>query len=557
MYWNYEYVNQKFPAETRNLWTIKEVVETTAKYGDKIYLIDPVQKKKYSYGQSNIIANNIANSLIELGLRKNDTIGIYMTNRPETIFTLFAVGKAGLVEVPINSNLRVPEITHMVNNAQISTIVVDSNKDFLQILSKVADATSVLKRVIVLGDMSIVPQMRAKAFSLDEMIKNGSDSNPQVQVSASDNYVVFFTSGTTGLPKGAPISNKTFIMAAKSVAAVPGVTRDSRNYTCLPLFHANAQLYSMATMRLLGATLILSDRFSPKKFWNEINENQATYFNSIGGMMQILDSAFKPADVPQHTAKFVFVGGTPAELWERFEKKFRVDVFEGYSMSEVPVVFINMHPDKSKRKVGSFGKPVFPDLDRKTRVVDDANQELKVGIGELVQWGSDDFCTKSYLNAPEADKEAFDSEGWFHSGDLVRKDEDGHHYFVDRKKFMIRVAGENVSAFEVEDVVNAYPAVAQSAVVPVPDPLREEEIKAFVKLKEGTKTIDYTDFIKFCCSRLAYFKVPRYVEIIDDFPKTATERIKKVEMKNEEKKRKDHGWDRNKEIPDWKERFVS
>ena len=556
MYWSYEYVNQKYPVETKDAWTIKEAVEATAVYGDRVYLIDAVKGNKYTYGQSNIIANKIANSLINIGLRKYETIGIYMTNKPETIFTLFAVGKAGVVEVPINSNLRVPEITHMVNNAQISTIVVDSNKDFLHTLSKVAEATSVLKKVIVLGDMSIVPQMNAEVFSFAEMIKNGADSNPQIQVSASDNYVIFFTSGTTGLPKGAPISNKTFILAAKSVSAVPVITKDSRNYTCLPLFHANAQLYSMTTMRLLGATLILSDRFSTKKFWKEITENGATYFNSIGGMMQILDAAFKPEDVPDHTAKAVFVGGTPADLWERFEKKFRVSVFEGYSMSEVPVLFGNFHPDKNKRKTGSFGKPIFPDLDRKTRVVDDENKELRVGTGELVQMGGTDFCTKSYLNAPEADKEVFDSEGWFHSGDLVRKDEDGYHYFVDRKKFMIRVAGENVSAFEVEDVVNAYPAIAQSAVVPVPDALREEEIKAFVKLKEGVEKIDYTDFIKFCATRLAHFKVPRYVEIVDDFPKTATERIKKVEMKNNEKQRKDHGWDRNKEIPDWKGKFV-
>jgi crotonobetaine/carnitine-CoA ligase len=128
--------------------------------------------------------------------------------------------------------------------------------------------------------------------------------------------------------------------------------------------------------------------------------------------------------------------------------------------------------------------------------------------------------------------------------------------FVDRKKFMIRVAGENVSAFEVEDVINGYPDIAQSAVIPVPDALREEEIKAFVKLKEGRNQLDFSDLIQFCAQRLAYFKVPRFIEIISEFPKTATERIKKVELKNLEKQRTEHGWDRNKEIPDWKERFT-
>jgi crotonobetaine/carnitine-CoA ligase len=443
----------------------------------------------------------------------------------------------------------------MVNNAEISAVIVDSDPQLLQTLSEVAATTPVLSKVIVVGDMSIVPPMKAQVISFDSMVSNISDSNPDSNISSSDDYCIFFTSGTTGLPKGAPISHKTFILSAKSACAVPGITQHSRNYTCLPLFHANAQLYSMTAMRLLGATLILSDKFSPKKLWNEISQYNATYFNSIGGMMQILDSAFKPEDVPDHTAKFVFVGGTPVELWERFEKKFKVDIFEGYSMSEVPVIFGNIHPEKSFRKVGSFGKPIFLDLGRKTGVVDDNNKELTAGVGELVQMGSD-FCTRGYWKAPEANKEAFDEEGWFHSGDLVRIDEEGYHYFVDRKKFMIRVAGENVSAFEVEDVINGYPDIAQSAVIPVPDALREEEIKAFVKLKEGRNQLDFSDLIQFCAQRLAYFKVPRFIEIISEFPKTATERIKKVELKNLEKQRTEHGWDRNKEIPDWKERFT-
>jgi crotonobetaine/carnitine-CoA ligase len=123
----------------------------------------------------------------------------------------------------------------------------------------------------------------------------------------------------------------------------------------------------MMAMRLMGTSLVLSDRFSPGKFFLEINRHRATYFNSIGGMMQILDAAFESTPVPEHTAKYVFVGGTPVELWRRFEEKFRVTIFEGYSQSESPVLFINGHPDAQKRKVGSFGVPVFPDLGRKPR----------------------------------------------------------------------------------------------------------------------------------------------------------------------------------------------
>lgn len=554
MYWSYEFISQKLPSEIRSEWTIKKVVEKTAALlGEQVYLIDPITGNQFSYKKSNELSNKIAHSLMSLGLAKGDRLGVYMNNRPDYVFTLFATGKGGFIEVPINPNLREPEIRYMVDAAEISTVIVEANKEFLETLASVSAQTRVLKNVIVRGERTDLPDFQARVSYLNDLTPSADDSNPRVAVEPADNYCIFFTSGTTGLPKGAPISHKTFVLAAKSVSATP-VTRESRNYTCLPLFHANAQLYSVMGMRCLGASLVLSDRFSPKKFWKEINDYQATYFNSIGGMMQILDAAFKPEEVPPHTAKFVFVGGTPVALWERFERKFRVEVFEGYSMSEAPVLFGNFHPDKAKRKIGAFGKPIFPDLGRRMRIVDDKNEEIKVGIGELVQQG-EDFITKAYWNAPEANKEAFDDQGWFHSGDLVRIDEDGYCYYVDRKKFMIRVAGENVSAFEVEDVVNSYPAVAQSAAIPVPDPLRDEEIKVLVKLKDGVKTLDMEDLIRYCSTKLGSFKVPRYVEIIEEFPKTATERIQKVQLKELEKKRQDHGWDRNKEIPDWRTKF--
>jgi len=386
---------------------------------------------------------------------------------------------------------------------------------------------------------------------MEDLLVKAEDVNPDIPVRGEDPCVIFFTSGTTGMPKGAPITHKIFLLAAQSVLAIPWTGPNTRNYTALPLFHANAQLYSMMAMRCMGTSLVLSDRFSPKKFFVEINRHQATYFNSIGGMMQILDAAFESTSVPKHTARYVFVGGTPVELWQRFEEKFHVTIFEGYSQSESPVLFLNAHPDLGKRKVGSFGVPVFADLGRKTKIVGEDGQDAPEGrdvTGELLQIG---FNMKGYWGEEEKTKDAF-TDGWLHSGDVVRRDEDGFHYFVDRLKFMIRKGGENISAFEIEDVINSYPGISESSVVPVPDPLREEEIKAFIMPTEGTR-IDLKGLIRHCVAKLAYFKVPRFVEIVDAFPKTATERIQKMELKEKEKRKSDHGWDRDKEMPDWKE----
>ena len=551
MYWSYEYISQKLLPELKSEWTIKGVVEITASLlGEKVFLIDPITGHQFSYKKSNELSNQIAHSLMGLGLTKGSRVGIYMTNRPEYVFVLFATGKAGFAEVPINPNLREPEIKHMIDTAGISTVIVEPNEEFLRILSSVSAQTRVLKNVIIQGEKTNLPDFRAEVIYASDMIRSADDSNPRVEIEPADNYCIFFTSGTTGLPKGAPISHKTFVLAAKSVLATP-VTRESRNYTCLPLFHANAQLYSMMAMRCMGTSLVLSDRFSPKKFFLEISRHQATYFNSIGGMMQILDAAFESIPVPEHTAKYVFVGGTPLELWRRFEEKFHVTIFEGYSQSESPVLFLNAHPDSDKRKVGSFGIPVFTDLGRRTKIVGGDGQDAPEGqdiTGELLQIG---FNMKGYWREEEKTKDAF-TDGWLHSGDVVRRDEDGFHYFVDRLKFMIRKGGENISAFEIEDVINSYPGISESSVVPVPDPLREEEIKAFVLPTEGTG-IDLKGLIRHCVAKLAYFKVPRFIEIVDAFPKTATERIQKMELKEKEKKRSDHGWDRDKEIPDWKE----
>lgn len=552
MYWSYKYISKKFLSEVKDAWTVKDVVEKTAVLGDQIYLIYAPSGESYTYEQSNRLSNKIAHSLMKIGLRKGDRVGIYMSNRPEYIFTLFAVGKTGMIEVPINTNLRRQEIAHIVKKARISTIFVESHNKFLETLSQVAAQVPGLENVIILGDAADLPPLSQKVYFLSQLMEAADDINPAVEVLGSDDYSIIFTSGTTGLPKGAVISNKTFILAALSGGAMP-VSRESRNYTCLPLFHTNAQVYSTMTYRCLGGSLVLSDRFSPQKFWQEIIKYQASSFNSIGGMMQILDSAFTHQEVPAHPARCVLVGGTPAALWERFEKKFGVDIYEGYSMSEAPVVFLNIHPDKEKRKIGSFGKPVFSDLGRRFKVVNDNNEEIKAGTGELLQRG-EGFITKGYWNAPEADAEAFD-DGWFHTGDVVRLDEDGYFYFVDRNKFMIRVAGENVSAFEVEDIVNSYPAVAQSAAIPVPDPIRDEEIKVLIKLKEGVQKLDFEELIRHCATHLAYFKVPRYLEVVEDFPKTATERIQKVLLKEREKQKEDHDWDRNKEIPHWKSQF--
>ncbi|MEH6941396.1 AMP-binding protein [Bacillus sp. JJ722] len=550
MTWNsYENISKKLLPEIKDLWTVKDIVEKSANLGDEIYLIYAPTGKEYTYEESNLIANKIAYSLASLGLRKGDRIGIYMTNKPEYVFTLFAVAKLGLIEVPINPIFREAEISYMVNKAEITAIISDQDDNSVKILENVSTKSTFLKHIIVAGDVKQRHEASVEIHSLTNLMKTAKDTNPNIYIDESDPFSIMFTSGTTGLPKGAITSNKTAILASLS----GGVTgkRKLRSYNCLPLFHANAQLYSTLGSRCLGATYVMGDKFSARNFFKDIIKYQADSFICVGGMMQILDATYAPEDVPNHPAKFVRVGGTPPALWKRFEEKFKVEVYEGYSMTEAPVPFQNGHPEKEKRKVGSLGKPLFNDLGRQVKLVDNQGDEVKVGIGELLQKGKG-FLTKGYWNSPEAEKEAFDDEGWFRTGDVFRVDEEGYYYFVDRNKFMIRVGGENVSAFEVEAVVNSHPAVSECAAIPVEDPFKDEEIKMIIKLTDGYNDVDFKEIVKLCAKKMAYYKIPRFFEVIDDFPKTPTERIQKIKLKENEKKNSNHGWDRNIELPEWR-----
>jgi crotonobetaine/carnitine-CoA ligase len=553
MWCDYAEIRKKLYRGVDKLDTVRGLLDLTAELGDKTWMVDAVTGREYGYAESNLTANRVANALKGLGHKKGDRVGFFMANSPRCVLTILGIMKGGMIAVPMNPNFRDAEVDYLSRRAEIATIVVDPDPGHIKILTDVLRVNGVLRNIVCYGETDGPANGDGRLTGMNGLLGSATDSDPGIAVGGDDPCAIFFTSGTTGMPKGAPVTNRIYLLAAQSVLAIPLTHGGTRNYTALPLSHANAQLYSMTAMRCLGASWVLSDRFSPTKFFQEIKRHEATYFNSIGGMMQILDAAFDGKPVPEHTARYVFVGGTPRALWERFEKKFGVTIFEGYSQSESPVLFLNANPDPARRKLGSFGIPVFPDLGRRTAIRIDTGADAPEGqdaTGELIQIG---FNMKGYWEEEEKSKEVFE-DGWLHSGDVITRDRDGFHFFVDRMKFMIRKGGENISAFEVEAAVNSYPNVSESSAVPVPDPLREEEIKIFVKPVEGA-TVDPAGLIAHCAGRLAYFKVPRYVEMVTSFPKTATERIQKMELKERERNRKEFGWDRDKEIPDWRERY--
>jgi len=500
----------------------------------KPYLIFAPTGEQFSYFEFHLHSMKFGEALRNLGLQKGDRLALFMKNSPDYLACIFACAKLGAVEVPVNWYYKEKELQYILSNSGSKILICDD--DLLQTAEKVKDSVATLKTIVPTSEL------RMKAEKTTGRLRG-------VRVSPKDPFAIIYTSGTTGMPKGAVLSHHSYVLSAKAIALWPVEDMES-DYTCLPLFHINAQIYSSLGMMVAGKTLILSDRFSPQRFWEEIRKYKATAFNALGSLMQLLYSIPPSPSDKDHSAKYVIVGGTPKELWENFENRFGVTVLEGYSQTEDPLPFLN-YPFKEGRVVGSFGIPAFWDLGHEAKVIGEDGKEVKPGEkGELIRKSP---CTMlGYWKDEEKTRETV-VNGWLHSGDIVTRDENGFTFFVERKKFIIRRSGENIAAWEVEAVIKTHPAVKDCAVIPVPDPIRGEEVKAIILPNEKAKKIDPREIVRHVGKELAYFKVPRFIEIVSSLPYTPTGRVKKHELIAKERELKDHGWDRDKEYPTWRE----
>jgi crotonobetaine/carnitine-CoA ligase len=299
----------------------------------------------------------------------------------------------------------------------------------------------------------------------------------------------------------------------------------------------NPQILSTIGTLLSGGSLVLIDRFHPSTWWEEIRRTRPTVFHYLGVMPAMLMGLPERPDDAEQPAGLGIGAGVGSDVHARFEQRFNCKLLEVFGMTEVGLNFCC--PPHGERKVGRrcFCR-VFPEYE--AQVVDDEDRPVRAGeTGELVLRGSDPAnrrrgFMREYLKNPDATAEAWRG-GWFHTGDTVRTDEAGYFYFVDRRKDLIRRSGENISSSEVEAVIRSHPRVLDAAVIPVPDPIREEEVKAYVILIDGetAESCPPEEILGWCEARLAYFKVPRYLEYRDSFPRTPTEKVQKQVLKSE------------------------
>ena len=512
-------------SKVKTPYVIGELIENRAKRnGDRVFLCFKEEAFTYNDNDINRYANRCANAFLKQGTAKGDKISIMLPNCPEYLFIWFGSARVGAVEVPINTSYKGEFLRHIFDQSDSNILFLDH--EWLDRLKLIEDNLKKLKKVVVLGGLTKEEAANSNIpmISYEEFF-DAPDTPVDVTVYPHDPQNIIYTSGTTGLSKGALGPHKFWIVAAEQLLPIREGGRNDIFYTFLPLYHMNAQCLTTITALLAEGQMVLSDKFSASRFWDDIRKYGATQFNYLGAVIPILEKQpEKPNDI-DNTVKIAFGAGCPQDVMDRFEKRYGLKCMEGFGMTEIG---IPVHTTLYDRRPSSCGKPL-PIYEIK--LFDDEDNEVPANVpGEIVFRPKESFAMMlGYDNMPDKTLDAFRNL-WFHTGDLAKKDEEGVLYFVDRKKDSLRRRRENISSFEVERAINTHPKVLESAAVAVKAEMPEDEVKICVVLKPG-ETLTPEELIAHAVARMPYFAVPRFIEFMDRPPKTPTERIQKYLLK--------------------------
>lgn len=513
---------QESPIPGCEFRTIDGLIRNRAvQYGERPFMY--FEDDLYSYKDMDTISESIAFNLQKIGVSQGDRVALFLPNCPDFIFSWFAVMKIGAVEVPVNIDQKGELLEYLLNNCQ-ARVMVTTSELFERIL-EIGDNLVHLKTV-VLVDRTYHQENSTyfTLYSLDDF-KNGQESlTEECDITPDSTFCFMYTSGTTGNSKGVVLPHNYAIYMGDMIGHIIGYTEKDRVYVCLPLFHGNAQMLAILPAMVAGASIVLERKFSATQFWDQVRQYGITVTNVVGSIIAMLHKMPPSESDRDHTLRALFTAATPGHILESFENRFGTKIYEGYGSTECGMVTMNT---AEGRKIGSIGK-TSPGY--QVRIVDEQDQELPPGeIGEIVTRPNQPFIMmKEYYHMPKETLSAFRNL-WFHTGDLGYYDEDGFFYFVDRKKDVIRRRGENISSMELERIINSHPDVVESAAIGVSSELGEEEVKVVVVRRNQTLTEE--ELIDYCCSKMARFMVPRYVEWAESLPKTPTQRVQKYKLK--------------------------
>ena len=536
--------------------TLGELMDTVAaRDPHKVYLY--YDRYQVTYQEFLEYTLKTAAMFRDLGISHGDRVCVFLPNGREIPLIWMGLARLGAICVPINTAYKQAEMGYIVNKSEAKVLVShDSLMDVA--LDTASRCPSLEHRLVVAEGPADYPGWE----DFWGPLRDASPLPPQEAppVSPDDISMLVYTSGTTGNPKGVMITHQMYAASGQGFATWTKATHDDRFFTCLPFFHANTHYYSTMGSLAVGASLTVADRFSASRFWDQVRESRATIVNFIGMMMPVLLKQ-PPSQGERDNSVRIFYG-SPAlapELLAQFEERFGAEVLIGFGMTETCYGTIERLGEGHRQ--GSSGQARWhPDgrFQNELRIVDEGQVMPAGKPGEITI--RNPVLMPGYWREDERTREAL-RDGWLYTGDLGWLDEDGHLYFVDRKKDVVRRRGENISSQEVEDVVKSHPGVLDCAIIAVPSELGEDEVKAYVVPRhmpppsgslpgrEGelpstsgvqaggdapvSPPVTPEELVYWCAETLAYFKVPRYIELREDLPRTPSMRVRKDVLRQE------------------------
>lgn len=515
--------------------TTRQWLEKRAKEnGNDVFCI--YEDVPITYGTIEERVNRIANGILQLGLKRGDRVAIMLPNHPDFFYLVLAFAKIGLVYIPLNANLKGINLDLLLKLSDPRALIIDDN--FADVIRESLSRGGInnIEYIVSHGHESYRQTGIAKQITFDELENGMPSSPPEVPGTGPDDVLALsFTSGTTGVPKGVPVTDRMMRTCAKGAASINGAAPGEVMLMWESFCHIGGVQMIYVCM-IYGSIMALLPRFSASRFWDQARHYKATRIHYLGGVLQILLKQPCKGNDKDHNVKIAWGAGATEQIWKEFEERFGVQVRETYGMTETSsLTTINVDS-----KIGSIGKPL-PYFDVRI-MCDDGGVAPPNVMGEIqVKGKQPGLVLKEYFRNPEATQKALLQDGWFATGDLGYCDEEGYFYFQGRSKDSIRHSGENVSAWEVERIINEHPDIEECAVIGVPGDMGEEDIKVFIKCRAGHDRPEPSDIAAWCEPLMPKYQIPRYYAFIDSFEKTVSQRTKK----NGLSRSTDDCWDRN------------
>ncbi|HEX4466715.1 MAG TPA: AMP-binding protein [Solirubrobacteraceae bacterium] len=469
-------------------------------------------------------ADRRGSALIQLGIGWQERFLLMMDNHLDHVLTWLGATYHGRVQVQVNTAYRGGVLSHVINNAAAETIVIEDG--YCERLAAIADEIPQLRRVIVRGgDGAALPPGRFEVLRFEESLTDGPGGGPEQQVEPWDIYGILYTSGTTGLSKGVVIPHgQPYSYTSPDYFRL--ADSDDVVLVVLSQFHIGGQWAGVMAALYVGATAVVVPGFSVSRFWEDVRRFSITHTTTVSTMADFLYRQPPRPDDADTTLRKVLMAPIIREI-EDFKERFGVEAVVGLGQTEASCPIVGPYGTTVPGGSG-WARPDFEVI-----VVDEHDVEVAAGdSGEMVVRPREPWSVMlEYHGRPDATREKWRNL-WLHTGDLVRQDEDGQFFFVDRNNDAIRRRGENVSSYEVEAETRGHADVLEVAVIGVPSENYESEIKACVRLVPGA-TVTHEQLLAFLKERLPYFMVPRFIEFVEEFAKTATQRISKTALREQ------------------------